>query len=100
MRATSGLLVTSLLSVVRCVARTGESRAVLVCSPGRHPCALDEDLTRFPHVNRERYAEALCIPDFNAAMRQALLDVLSFDWRALSPAIRAGATAEPLRELP
>ena len=53
----------------------------------RRQMALDEDLTRFPHVNGELFAETLRIPDFNASMRQALLDASRFDWTAISPAI-------------
>ena len=53
----------------------------------RRQAALDEDLARFPHVNGELFAETLRIPDFNSAMRQALLDAGLFDWTAISPAI-------------
>ena len=53
----------------------------------RRQAALDEDLARFPHVNGELFAETLRIPDFNASMRQALLDASRFDWTAISPAI-------------
>ena len=55
--------------------------------PDRRSRALDEDLARFPHVNGELFAEPLRIPDFDAAMRQALLDAGQFDWTAISPAI-------------
>ena len=60
---------------------------VLNTPPNRRSRALDEDLSRFPHVNGELFAEALRIPDFDAAMRQALLDAGQFDWTAISPAI-------------
>ena len=53
----------------------------------RRQAALDEDLARFPHVNGELFAETLRIPDFNASMRQALLEASRFDWTAISPAI-------------
>ena len=53
----------------------------------RRQMALDEDLARFPHVNGELFAETLRIPDFNASMRQALLDASRFDWTAISPAV-------------
>ena len=53
----------------------------------RRQATLDEDLARFPHVNGELFAETLRIPDFNASMRQALLDASRFDWTAISPAI-------------
>ena len=48
---------------------------------------LDEDLARFPHVDGALFAESIRIPDFDAAMRQALLDAGQFDWTAISPAI-------------
>ena len=55
--------------------------------PIRRSRALDDDLARFPHVNGELFAETLRIPDFDASMRQALLDAGQFDWTAISPAI-------------
>ena len=60
---------------------------VLNTSAKHRSRALDEDLARFPHVNGELFAESLRIPDFDAAMRQALLDAGQFDWTAISPAI-------------
>ena len=60
---------------------------VLNTPSDRRSRALDEDLARFPHVNGELFAEPLRIPDFDAAMRQALLDAGQFDWTAISPAI-------------
>ena len=60
---------------------------VLNTPPNRRSRALDEDLARFPHVNGELFAEPLRIPDFDAAMRQALLDAGQFDWTAISPAV-------------
>jgi len=49
--------------------------------------ALDEDLARFPYVNGDLFRGPLRIPDFDASMRQALLDACRFDWTAISPAI-------------
>ena len=49
--------------------------------------ALDEDLARFPYVNGDLFHGPLRIPDFDAPMRQALLDACRFDWTAISPAI-------------
>ena len=49
--------------------------------------ALDEDLARFPYVNGDLFRGLLRIPDFDAPMRQALLDACRFDWTAISPAI-------------
>ena len=60
---------------------------VLNTPPSRRSRALDEDLARFPHVNGDLFAEPLRIPDFDAPMRQALLDAGQFDWTAISPAI-------------
>ena len=60
---------------------------VLNTSAKRRSRALDEDLAHFPHVNGELFAEPLRIPDFDAVMRQALLDASQFDWTAISPAI-------------
>ncbi len=48
---------------------------------------LDEDLARFPYVNGDLFRGPLHIPDFDAPMRQALLDACRFDWTAISPAI-------------
>ena len=48
---------------------------------------IDEDLARFPYVNGDLFAAQLTIPDFNAAMRTALVDACRFDWTAISPAI-------------
>ena len=48
---------------------------------------LDEDLARFPYVNGDLFAARLTIPDFDAAMRSALIDACRFDWAAISPAI-------------
>ena len=53
----------------------------------RRQRALDEDLSRFPHVNGDLFAESLLIPDFDAGMREALLEAGRFDWTAISPAI-------------
>ncbi len=53
----------------------------------RRQAKLDEDLARFPYVNGDLFAERLIIPDFDAAMRAALLDACQFDWAAISPAI-------------
>ena len=48
---------------------------------------IDEDLARFPYVNGDLFAAQLAIPDFNAAMRTALVNACHFDWAAISPAI-------------
>ena len=53
----------------------------------RRQVKLDEDLARFPYVNGDLFAERLTIPDFDAAMRTALIDACHFNWEAISPAI-------------
>ena len=60
---------------------------VLHTPEDRRQAKLDEDLARFPYVNGDLFAEPLRIPDFDTAMRQALLDAGRFDWTAISPAI-------------
>ena len=60
---------------------------VLDTPEDRRQAKLDEDLARFPHVNGDLFAGPLRIPDFDAAMRRALLDAGRFDWTAISPAI-------------
>ena len=47
---------------------------VLDTPEDRRQAKLDEDLARFPYVNGDLFSEPLRIPDFDAAMRQALLD--------------------------
>lgn len=49
--------------------------------------ALDEQLAAFPYVNGRLFEEAIPIADFDAAMRDALLDACALDWAAISPAI-------------
>jgi hypothetical protein len=48
---------------------------------------LDEQLAQFPYVNGKLFEEQLPIADFNAAMREALLDACALDWSQVSPAI-------------
>ena len=54
---------------------------------GERQNTLDEDLARFPYVNGDLFKDALRIPSFNAAMRNALLECCRFDWSNISPAI-------------
>ena len=49
--------------------------------------ALDEQVAAFPYVNGKLFEEALPIADFDAVMRDALLDACALDWSAISPAI-------------
>ena len=60
---------------------------VLDTPEDRRQAKLDEDLARFPYVDGDLFSERLRIPDFDAAMRRALLDAGRFDWTAISPAI-------------
>ena len=53
----------------------------------RRQAKLDENLARFPYVNGDLFRARLTIPDFDAAMRAALIDACRFDWAAISPAI-------------
>ncbi|WP_024537582.1 class I SAM-dependent DNA methyltransferase [Comamonas badia] len=48
---------------------------------------LDEQLAAFPYVNGRLFEEPLPMADFDAAMRDALLDACALDWSAISPAI-------------
>ena len=48
---------------------------------------LDDDLARFPYVNGDLFRDALRIPSFTSAMRNALLETCRFDWSNISPAI-------------
>lgn len=48
---------------------------------------LDEDLARFPYINGDLFKGATRIPDFNSAMRTALIEASRFDWSPISPAI-------------
>ncbi len=49
--------------------------------------ALDEQVAAFPYINGKLFDEPLPMADFNAAMREALLDACALDWSAISPAI-------------
>jgi hypothetical protein len=48
---------------------------------------LDEQLSAFPYVNGKLFEEVLPIADFNADLREALLDCCALNWSAISPAI-------------
>ncbi|MEI6674492.1 MAG: DNA methyltransferase [Verrucomicrobiota bacterium] len=48
---------------------------------------LDEDLAAFPYVNGALFAERIAFADFNAGMRQQLLDACAFEWARISPAV-------------
>lgn len=48
---------------------------------------LDEDLSQFPYVNGQLFAEPLPFPSFDSNMRDVLVGCCSFDWSKISPAI-------------
>ncbi len=48
---------------------------------------LDEQIAAFPYVNGKLFEEMLPIADFDADMREALLDCCALDWSSISPAI-------------
>ena len=48
---------------------------------------LDEQIAAFPYVNGKLFEEMLPIANFDADMREALLDCCALDWSAISPAI-------------
>ena len=48
---------------------------------------LDESLADFPYVNGNLFAETLPPAQFDAKMREALLDLCALDWSLISPAI-------------
>ena len=53
----------------------------------RRSRAIDEQLDQFPHINGELFAESIRIADFDASMREALLEACALDWSGISPAI-------------
>ncbi len=60
---------------------------VLDTSPVHRQKTLDEELSRFPYVNGKLFEETVRFPNFDADMRQLLLDCCTFDWGMVSPAI-------------
>jgi hypothetical protein len=48
---------------------------------------LDEDLRKFPYVNGDLFSDRLPTADFNAKMRETLIEACRFNWSAVSPAI-------------
>ena len=48
---------------------------------------LDEELSQFPYVNGDLFAEHLKFADFNADMRNGLLACCAFRWETISPAV-------------
>ncbi|MEN1957045.1 class I SAM-dependent DNA methyltransferase [Luteimonas changyuni] len=60
---------------------------VLDTPEDRRQTTLDEQLAELPYVNGRLFEERLPLADFNAAMRQQLLDASALDWSRISPAI-------------
>lgn len=60
---------------------------VLNTATERRLTNLDEDLAAFPYVNGKLFEEMLPPASFDAAMRNALLDLCALDWSLISPAI-------------
>ena len=48
---------------------------------------LDEELSQFPYVNGDLFAERLEFAEFNADMRNGLLACCAFRWETISPAV-------------
>jgi N-6 DNA Methylase len=48
---------------------------------------LDEELSQFPYVNGELFAERIEFAEFNADMRNGLLACCAFRWETISPAV-------------
>ncbi|MCM2296604.1 DNA methyltransferase [Rhodoferax sp.] len=67
--------------------RLGQLFQILNTAEDKRSKALDEQVAAFPYVNGKLFEEPLPMADFNAAMREALLDACALDWSAISPAI-------------
>ncbi len=53
----------------------------------RRQTTLDEQLAELPYVNGKLFEESLPLADFDAQMRNLLLDASALDWSRISPAI-------------
>lgn len=60
---------------------------VLNTPPEKRQSTLDEQLAEFPYVNGKLFEEILPLADFNAEMRNLLLEASTLDWSRISPAI-------------
>ena len=67
--------------------RLGQLFQTLNTPNDKRQTTLDAQLAEFPYVNGKLFDEALPLADFNAAMRQQLLDAAALDWSRISPAI-------------
>lgn len=68
-------------------ARLAQLFQVLNTPNAQRSKALDEQLALFPYINGRLFEEILPLADFDAPMREALLDACALDWSAISPAI-------------
>ncbi|EGP06899.1 type II restriction enzyme [Bradyrhizobiaceae bacterium SG-6C] len=48
---------------------------------------ITDELSKFPYINGDLFAENLPLPHFNRDMREKLLNACSFKWETISPAI-------------
>ena len=60
---------------------------ILNTAQNKRSTILDTDLRAFPYINGGLFAEDIRTPDFNYAMRDALLKAMELDWSQVSPAI-------------
>jgi hypothetical protein len=67
--------------------RLGQLFQVLNTPEDKRTHTLDEQVAAFPYVNGKLFSETMPMADFNATMREALLDACALDWSAISPAI-------------
>lgn len=65
----------------------GQLFQVLNTAEERRQRTLDAQLAEFPYVNGRLFEEALPLANFDATMRQQLLDATDLDWGRISPAI-------------
>jgi hypothetical protein len=68
-------------------ARLEQLFRVLNTDVSKRQANLDEELAEFPYVNGALFAEHLEFAEFNAAMRDVLLDCCGFRWETISPAV-------------
>ncbi len=68
-------------------ARLGQLFQVLNTPEGQRSPKLDEALAAFPYINGGLFQEALPLADFDAPMRETLLQASGLDWSQISPAI-------------
>lgn len=68
-------------------ARLAQLFQVLNTAEPKRSTHLDAQLASFPYINGKLFEESLPLADFNAPMREALLDACALDWSAISPAI-------------